>query len=59
MKSLGFSGISKEEMLVTPSLRNLNEDPTMTDSLVYYLQQARALDPAATPPPARSHLGAI
>lgn len=38
LKSLGLSGLSQEEMKITPSLRNLNQDPTMTDSLVYYLK---------------------
>jgi len=37
LKSLGLAGISAEEMKTTPSLRNLNQDPTMADALVYYL----------------------
>jgi len=37
LKSLGLGGLSKEEMKVTPSLRNLNEDPSMADALIYYL----------------------
>ena len=37
LKALGLGNLSAEEMKVTPSLRNLNQDPSMTDSLVYYL----------------------
>ena len=33
LKALGLGGISKEEMKVTPSLRNLNQDPAMADAL--------------------------
>ena len=43
LKSLGLSGLSPEEMKVTPSLRNLNQDPLMADALVYYLQQGDTL----------------
>jgi len=37
LQRLGLGGLSEEEMKVTPSLRNLNQDPLMSDSLVYYL----------------------
>ena len=37
MKSLGIGSLTAEQMKVTPSLRNLNQDPTMSDALVYYL----------------------
>ena len=43
LKSLGLSGLSPEEMKVTPSLRNLNQDPTMADALVYYLKAGETL----------------
>ena len=42
LKSLGLSGLSAEEMKVTPSLRNLNQDAAMADALVYYLKVRRA-----------------
>jgi len=38
LKSLGLSGISQEDMKVTPSLRNLNQDPTMSEMLIYYMR---------------------
>ena len=34
----GIGDLSPEEMKTTPSLRNLNEDPLMSDSLVYFLK---------------------
>jgi len=37
LKRLGLGGLTEEDMKVTPSLRNLNQDPLMSDSLVYYL----------------------
>eukprot|EP00327_Prymnesium_parvum_P006600 CAMPEP_0182806980 /NCGR_PEP_ID=MMETSP0006_2-20121128/5888_1 /TAXON_ID=97485 /ORGANISM="Prymnesium parvum, Strain Texoma1" /LENGTH=1608 /DNA_ID=CAMNT_0024932631 /DNA_START=18 /DNA_END=4844 /DNA_ORIENTATION=- len=40
---LGLAGISEEDMKVTPSLRNLNQDPLMSDSLVYYLQAGETI----------------
>jgi len=38
LKSLGLGGLTPDEMKVTPSLRNLNQDAQMSDALVYYLQ---------------------
>jgi len=43
MKTLGLSGLTQEEMKVTPSLRNLNQDATMTDALVYYLAAGQTI----------------
>ena len=37
LKALGLGSLTQEEMKVTPSLRNLNQDPAMADALVYYL----------------------
>jgi len=43
LKSLGLGSLSKEQMKVTPSMRNLNQDPTMADALVYYLTAEETL----------------
>ena len=43
LKALGLGGISKEEMKVTPSLRNLSQDPSMDAALIYYLTTGETL----------------
>ena len=43
LKALGLGGLSKEEMKVTPSLRNLSQDPSMDAALIYYLATGETL----------------
>jgi len=43
LQSLGLTGITEKEMKVTPSLRNLNQDPTMSEMLVYYLKPGQTM----------------
>ena len=51
LQKLGLAGLSEEEMKVTPSLRNLNQDPLMSDSLVYYLQSSETFIQAPSDDP--------